>query len=279
MHSLLKTLPADNTSLRRALYGGAVFLLPATPAARELTGAAAGLLEAEFAGVAHPREAQHVLSTEEFLRRVGNVRKALAGGPRFRDLARRLLAECGFDPGENAVDVVRLRAVTHKGHESPAARPAYSAHRDTWYANPRAQVNWWLPLHDVTEEETFALYPDDFARAVANSSAAFDYDEWVRAVGWQNPRASPDALYPSALDPPDPRRALRFAAGAAQVLLFSGAHLHQTLPNSSGRTRFSVDFRTTHLGDHARGEGAPDADNGSRGCALKGYLHPPGGRA
>jgi hypothetical protein len=275
MHRIHTTPPADNAALRRAVYAGNIFLLPATPAARELVGAVSGLLDAEFADVAPAREAQHHLPVDEFLERIGKVRGVLARDAFFRRGACRLLAEVGFDPRGHALDAVRLRAVTHGGHDSPAARPAYSAHRDTWYANPQAQVNWWLPLHDVGEGESFALYPGCFDRPVANSSGSFAYDEWVRAVGWQSRRAGPGAVYPSALEPAEAGAPLHFAARAGQVLLFSAAHLHQTWPNRSGRTRFSIDFRTVHIRDHAEGRGAANVDNRSRGCALKDYHHPP----
>ena len=45
-----------------------------------------------------------------------------------------------------------------------------------------------------------------------------------------------------------------------EVLLFSGAQFHRTLPQARGRTRFSLDFRVVDLDDHARGRGAPNAN-------------------
>jgi hypothetical protein len=62
-----------------------------------------------------------------------------------------------------------------------------------------------------------------------------------------------------------------FACARGEVLVFSAAHLHQTRANASGRTRFSVDFRAVHLGDHAAGLGAPDVDGRAKGCALERY--------
>ena len=44
----------------------------------------------------------------------------------------------------------------------------------------------------------------------------------------------------------------------------------------AGATRFSVDFRTVHLGDHRAGLGAPNVDNHSTGSALKDYVRPQG---
>ena len=48
---------------------------------------------------------------------------------------------------------------------------------------------------------------------------------------------------PGAVDhKPDQELVILPAPG--EVLLFSGAQLHASIPNTSGRARFSVDFRT-----------------------------------
>ena len=60
----------------------------------------------------------------------------------------------------------------------------------------------------------------------------------------------------------------------AETLLFSGSHFHRTLPQATGRARFSLDFRAVDLDDHARGAGAPNVDNRSRGSALVDYTMP-----
>jgi hypothetical protein len=111
------------------------------------------------------------------------------------------MSEHGFSPEANALDSARLRAVTDHGHENPLAAAAYTAHRDTWYANPQAQINWWIPLFDVSEGETFAFFPLYFDKPVANDSAAFDYDKWSEQVGFQSTSASssvPPAVYPAS---------------------------------------------------------------------------------
>jgi hypothetical protein len=59
---------------------------------------------------------------------------------------------------------------------------------------------------------------------------------------------------------------------AGGTLIFSGAQLHATVPNTSGRTRFSVDFRTVHIDDVAAQRGAPNVDSHGRGTTLRAHL-------
>jgi ectoine hydroxylase-related dioxygenase (phytanoyl-CoA dioxygenase family) len=52
------------------------------------------------------------------------------------------------------------------------------------------------------------------------------------------------------------------------LILFSGAHLHGTVPNTSGRSRFSIDFRTAHIDELRRVSGAPAIDRACTGTTL-----------
>jgi hypothetical protein len=274
-----RLLPSDNEEVRRSLYRGAIYQLAPTPASQRLVSDVLALLEGELGKGGPLREAQFRLSGEDFFRCVGRLRKVLYLEGRFHEAVRALMAEIGFAPPENAFDPLRLRVITHAGRDNPKAAPIYYTHRDTWYSNPQAQVSWWLPLHDVCEEETFVFYPDFFERAVPNESGLFNYDDWIRdkrelKIGWQNPDAGRQSLYPSAPEPEEPGTVRHFSCRAGEILFFAGAHLHQTRGHHSGRTRFSVDFRTVHLGDYQRGLGAPNVDNRSTGSALQDYLHP-----
>jgi hypothetical protein len=55
------------------------------------------------------------------------------------------------------------------------------------------------------------------------------------------------------------------------VVLFSGAQLHASVPNTSGRARFSVDFRTVDVTDLHSGRGAPLVDVSCTGTAIRDF--------
>ena len=56
------------------------------------------------------------------------------------------------------------------------------------------------------------------------------------------------------------------------ILLFSAAQLHSTVPNTSGRTRFSIDFRTVNLADGVSNHGARNIDSECTGTTMRDYL-------
>ena len=56
------------------------------------------------------------------------------------------------------------------------------------------------------------------------------------------------------------------------IILFSGAQLHSSVPNTSTKTRFSIDLRTVHVDDAAAGTGAPNIDSECTGTTMGDYL-------
>ena len=270
-------LPADFADALDALYRGTIFQLAPTTRSLELVSLAIAAIETEVGS--EMRQAQFRFSDEEFFERIGRLRKLFYTNPGYHQLVGDIVASCGGNAAALAFDPMRLRVVTHRGFENPRAAPIYYAHRDTWYAHSQAEITWWIPLHDVSPEETFVFYPDWFDRPVNNNSEAFDYDEWTRQgaskrIGWQNRDHGATQLYPGHIGELQPGEVLSFAARAGEIVLFAGAHFHQTRKQSTGQTRFSIDFRTVALNDHAKGIGAPNVDNRSRGSALRDYVQP-----
>lgn len=264
--------------LREALYRGRIFVVEPTAASLRLVEEAAKEVRDAFAGL-DPRASQFALPPEEWFARVGALRKRVFNGSDFHEMARGAISSLGQDPAEHALDPPRLRAIRHAGHENPAAAAVYHAHRDVWYAHPHCMLTWWAPLHDVVEAETFDFYPDWFAAAAPNDSEVFDYRGWTAAgpelrIGWQRPDAGLTATYPHLTGAIERGRIEPVACAKGSLVLFAGAHLHQTHEQCTGRTRFSLDFRTVHRGDQAAGRGAPNVDDRSRGDASIDYLPP-----
>ncbi|MCA9644624.1 MAG: phytanoyl-CoA dioxygenase family protein [Polyangiaceae bacterium] len=192
--------------------------------------------------------------------KLAQVREGLYSDPKLHQLAARIIASAGFDP-VTCVDAPRLRVINHEAEQLPEAAPLFVVHRDTWYACPESQINWWIPIFKTPVEQAFAFYPEHFDREVANTSKSFDYEDWMKRVGWHGRTALDDYPAPTRYEPET--KPLRFDFEAGDLLLFSAAHLHRTLPNPvAGSSRVSLDFRTVTPGVR----GARNVDNGSGGA-------------
>ena len=187
---------------------------------------------------------------------------------------RDLLEESGCDLDKTYFDVPRLRIATHGGYLTAGVGYAYRPHRDIWYSSPRSQVNWWMPVYSLAEEQALVFYPGYWSRAVGNSSSEFDYDEWCR-VGLQQAASQIEVdkrKHPLAQEEISSHDELRLVCDAAATICFSSAQLHATAPNTSGLTRFSLDFRTIHLDDLQLGGGAHNLDSEATGTTLGDFI-------
>ena len=83
----------------------------------------------------------------------------------------------------------------------------------------------------------------------------------------EDTRPLPRPVEPVELDPQ-----IRLICPVGGIILFSAAQLHSSVPNTSGVTRFSIDFRTVHLDDVVAKRGAPNVDASCTGTTMRDYL-------
>jgi hypothetical protein len=263
----------EDAQRREAIFGGEFALFSATAELRAL-GAFARTLIAERFGPRDPRHAQHEMTVEEFVAIVGPLKSTFTNHPRTKELVRDFLKASGHDLDRTYFDVPRLRVVSAREYLTAGVGYTYKAHRDTWYAGPQSQVNWWAPLYDLEPSQSLVFYPGYFDRAIENSSEAFDYEDWKqngrKAAATQI--AADTRKHPLPLSTLDERDELRIVMRADQAIAFSAAQLHATAPNTSEATRFSIDFRTVNLDDVQSGRQAKNIDSRSTGTTLGDFL-------
>ncbi|QEG00431.1 hypothetical protein Mal15_45010 [Stieleria maiorica] len=264
-----------DAEFRSVLYSGTVLVMPASESTRRIREFCWDRICQVFGD--DPRGATRRIDGETLFQKAGLLRREFYQSEVCRRGIADLLRQTGCDVDDHRCDPVRLRVITEGGHHNPAAAPVYYAHRDTWYSNPQCQITWWMPLHRVETTETFSFLPDYFDRAVGNDSGGFDYRQWTSKgtdlkIGWQDADAGRRELYPQLRESLPQHRRIAFEAEPGEVIVFSGQHLHQTVPIEQGETRLSVDFRTVCLSDHRQGAGPANVDNHSTGDALAGHV-------
>lgn len=242
---VLRDAPLGHAARLERLYAGDVFLDAPQPATREVVRFLWRLLTRAYSE-GDPREAHLRLPSDEHFGRLTDVRREVLQSPETLFLLREVLQMGGWPLERTYFDLLRVRGVVSGAERNPDTAQAYLPHRDTWYANPPAQINLWIAVSDVGEDEAFAFWPAHWEGPVANDSETFDYARWQEYGGWQTP--DPRKRYPTVLEAPRGPE-LRVAAPSGACLAFSGTHLHGTRAHASGRTRFSVEFRVVLLDD------------------------------
>lgn len=273
MHTVFSNPSMDDATRRRYLYSGQVIAYSATPGPVAFTEHARQMI-AEAFGDRDPQTAQFDMSVEEFAAVLADLKPRFIHHPKSKDLIRDVLAEFGCDLEQTYFDVPRLRTSTSDDYLTSGISYAFHPHRDTWYSAPFSQINWWMPIFPVVPENVMAFHPRYWSQPVRNSSRRYDYYEWNRTSRQtaaqhikNDTRDQPKPEEPVELEPQ-----VRVVPEAGGMLLFSGNQLHSTVPNTSGRTRFSIDFRTVYLPDVVNRREAPNVDSECTGTTLRDFL-------
>ena len=264
--------PDSDEKRRGHLYDGQLFVFSPKPSTTALCAHAAAMIEDAFEG-RDPRTAQYDMAVEDYVAVLAPLKPRFIHNETTRRLVRDVLEDFGCDLDRTYQDVPRLRAVTSDGYLTSGVGYAHHPHRDTWYAAPSAQLNWWLPIWPMQSDSAMAFHPRYWSAPVKNGSADFNYYEWNATSRANAARhiSSDSRKQPKPLEDIDPEPQLRLVVPPGGVILFSGAQMHSTVANLSGQTRYSIDFRTVDMDDVLAGRGAPNIDGASTGTSLRDF--------
>jgi hypothetical protein len=272
MSAILVDPQHSESALREALYAGSTLMLKPATASKQLCEFAWQMIQEAFSPL-HPEQAQGELPVAKFSEIISQLKPRFTHSPEAKRFLRELFEELGWSPAKTYFDVPRLRIVTHSAYLTSGMGYAYKAHRDVWYSCPPCQINWWTPINEIQERSAMVIHPRYFDRKVANNSSDFDAYKW-NAEGRKNaalhihndPRNHPHLQENIDLD----WQVLVGRPGS--LMLFSAQQLHATVPNDSGKTRFSIDFRTVNEDDILAHRGAKLVDCSSSGTTLRDFI-------
>ena len=264
--------PLSDDERRARIFAGDLFVYSPTPQSLALVEFARTMAEEAFAPYPPP-QAQHHLDGQAYVDVLAKLKPTFINHPRSKELVAEILDGLGADVTQTYFDVPRLRSMTSE-FLNAGLTLQFETHRDTWFSAPFCQVNWWMPVYDVVESNIMAFHPPYFANGVENTSRGYDYAEWVahgRTAAAQQvdmeTREQPRLEQEIAMQPD-----IRLVTPPGGLIIFSGAQLHTTVPNTSGATRFSIDFRTVHRDDVADVRGAANVDSECTGTNLGDFL-------
>jgi hypothetical protein len=262
----------DDARRRQRLFDGDLIILSASAGTEALIALARQMLEEAFAP--HDSRLLHKHRTaEEVAAILGVLKPKFIHHPESKVLIRQIMRENDVDLDKLYFDVPRLRSAYPSGFLSAGIAYAFHPHRDTWYSAPMCQLNWWMPVYPIEPNNSMAFYPRYFREPVKNNSSIYNYYEW----NTKNRASAASHVKTDTREQPKPQQPLEpvtmsFVPEPGSIILFSGAHLHETVPNTTDYARYSIDFRTVHLDDLTEGRGAPNVDSQCTGTTMRDYL-------
>jgi hypothetical protein len=257
---------------RARLYDGDLVIFSPSPASRQLIALAREMLEEAFAPH-DPRTIHEIASPEAVARILAVVKPRFIHHPECKRLIPEILATHGINVDRIYFDVPRMRSAYPSHFLSSGIAYAFHPHRDTWYSAPACQINWWMPIYPVVSDNAMGFYPRYFREPVKNNSEDYNYYSWNatnRANAAQHIKQD-TRVQPKPQQELEPVT-LRCLPPPGGIIVFSGAHLHETVPNTTPLARYSIDFRTVQFDDVLARRGAPSVDVKCTGTTMRDYL-------
>jgi hypothetical protein len=259
---------------RQQIYDGQLFVFSPRQSILNFVDFARSMIKDAFGDI-DPRAAQDTMDVERYAALLGKLKPAFIHHPESKRHLQNIFVELGCDLEKTYFDVPRMRTSTSDGYLTTGIAFAWHPHRDTWFSAPPCQINWWLPIYELDSDNAMAFHPRYWSEPLKNSSAGYNYYTWnklhrgenVAKLTKEDPRPLPRATEPVQLDPQ-----IRLICPVGGVILFSAAQLHSSVPNTSGVTRFSIDYRAVHLDDAVAKRGAPNIDSACEGTVMRDFL-------
>jgi len=259
-----------NDVLRQRLYDGHLVVLTRLKAVSEFVEYTREQLT-ELFKPHDPEHAHEHFDKAEMARTLGQWKPRFIHSDKSRSLVSEIVREAGFAAEYTHFDVPKPRTSFPVGHLTTGIAFAFPWHRDVWYSAPAQQINWWFPVFAAHEDNAMSFDLESFDAEVSNSSGTFDYyQNNASRLTTAAQLSQEQQVRPAALDH-KPVHDLVVLPAPGAVLLFSGAQLHASIPNTSGRARYSVDFRTVDSRDLLKGRGAPMVDVHCTGTAIRDF--------
>ena len=273
MNTIYQDSSFTDDERRNEIYKGQLFAYSPTKNTLAFIEFAKQMIEEAFHGL-DPVIAQNEMAVEEYVAILSKLKPAFIHHPKSKEFIKAILLERGCDPKTTYFDVPRMRTSTSDNYLTSGIAYAFHPHRDTWYSAPMCQINWWLPIYEVESGNIMAFHPHYFSKAVKNGSRNYNYQAWnetsrkeaakhIKSDTREQPKPEEELI----LDPQ-----VRIVSPPGGMVVFSAAHMHSSIPNFTGKTRFSIDFRTVHLDDLINDKGAENIDSHCTGTTVGDYL-------
>lgn len=204
----------------------------------------------------NPDRLEGLSDKEGFLTAADQLDAAFNKAPETISLFNTFFRATGLSPEDLYYDRWRLRTnPSHKTFLSDKTRHV-PPHRDNWGSHIHCQLNWWGPLFEIEPQQALLFYPDYWNAPIANDSEVWSLD----ALKEHRSRGKDYPTLPTVTAPLPVGSAQPLMLKPGEIACFSGAHLHGSATNRSGRCRFNIETRTVCPGDIARERLAPNVD-------------------
>jgi len=86
------------------------------------------------------------------------------------------LRDLNFEIHDTYCDQMTIRFSPSRNEDAKGLLKPVKPHRDTWASNFQHQINWWIPLHDLSKQNSIFFIPKYFTKRVKNNSKDWSFE-------------------------------------------------------------------------------------------------------
>ena len=217
----------------------------------------------------HPTIMHSKLENEELLFTVRDFQKMFRASKYISDQIEKFFNILNFSSNDIFLDrqyarVVKSRENNFNQNHNDLITDPLSIHRDTWGSNIYSQINWWAPIYTLNKFNTMSLYTDFWDKSLSNDSRTFNLPSIIQSNKTSLKEGKKKLkTIPSLNEQLNIESGLKVLINPGSIIAFSGAHVHASIENNSGLTRFSFETRSVYLDDFLNSNGAKNIDGNS----------------
>tara|TARA_B100000886_G_scaffold332234_1_gene284715 strand:- start:261 stop:1091 length:831 start_codon:yes stop_codon:yes gene_type:complete len=137
------------------------------------------------------------------------------------------LLHIGLDIQDTFMDYITFRYSPATGMKNIGTLIPTAAHRDTWASNIFNQINFWFPIHNVSDRNSIFFVPNYFKKRVSNNSDEWSFYHYKKTKKFLSTPVS-YIKFPK-------NEIVSFNVKKGEVLCFSGHHIHGSLVGENDR--------------------------------------------
>ena len=167
-NTIFYDVPFTPDERRKLLFEGQLLVYSPRKSTLDFINHARKLIVDAFAPL-DPETAQYHMPVEKYAETLQKLKPEFIHHPESKRLITEIFKEMGCDLSKTYFDVPKMRSSTSDDYLTTGIAYAWHPHRDTWYSAPPNQVNWWIPIYDITSDNAMAFHPNYWNHPVKNS--------------------------------------------------------------------------------------------------------------
>jgi|TARA_B110000090_G_C13324529_1_gene424842 hypothetical protein len=259
---------------KNSITDGDIHIFRSTNSLEKIIAYSKNIIKNHFNGFPDVQKAQELIDIKDYVEIISKIKNDFTNSSETNEIVQDMLNKLNLKDEDIYFDKPKIRIVTYNKYLESGAGYVFKPHRDTWYAGPKSQLNFWFPIFDIDLNSTFAIYPNYWKKPVVNSSDNFDYETWKAKFRFTAKEhiKSDTRNHPLALEEINTTEEFRVDCNSGDLIVFSGSHMHGTIPNTSNKTRFSVDLRILSKNLHEQNIGL-NIDSKSTGSTITDFVN------